>query len=138
MQLKSTKLHKYLGAEDGGDSVVVINRTSASDWETFRVSSSNQCNLALVLYVRSLHQVISPFVYQMQLWRIDENSFNFRVTKKKFMGLSRKETNRIVAVQDQPGDKETFQIVRKEGKPNRIRIQASNGLFLQVLLPLLS
>ncbi|KAL6227791.1 hypothetical protein ACLB2K_001747 [Fragaria x ananassa] len=101
VQLKSTKLHKYLGAEDGGDSVVVINRTSASDWETFR------------------------------LWRIDENSFNFRVTKKKFMGLSRKETNRIVAVQDQPGDKETFQIVRKEGKPNRIRIQASNGLFLQ-------
>ncbi|XP_062007028.1 probable glucan 1,3-beta-glucosidase A isoform X2 [Rosa rugosa] len=103
VQLKSTKLQNYLAAENGGDSIVVINRTAASDWETFR------------------------------LWRIDENSFNFRVSNKQFVGLSRQGTNRIVAMRDAPGDTETFRIVRKDGEPNRIRIQASNDLFLQAI-----
>ncbi|XP_040369674.1 probable glucan 1,3-beta-glucosidase A isoform X2 [Rosa chinensis] len=103
VQLKSTKLQNYLAAENGGDSIVVINRTAASDWETFR------------------------------LWRIDENSFNFRVSNKQFVGLSSEGTNRIVAMRDAPGDTETFLIVRKDGEPNRIRIQASNGLFLQAI-----
>ncbi|KAK9949660.1 hypothetical protein M0R45_005177 [Rubus argutus] len=101
VQFKSIKLQRYLAAEKGGGSVVVINRTSPSAWETFR------------------------------LWRINENSYNFRVSNKQFVGLSRLGTNRIVAMRDAPGVNETFWIVRKDGEPNRVRIQASNGLFLQ-------
>lgn len=37
MQLLSTKLQRYLTAEDGGGAAVVANRDSASGWETFRV-----------------------------------------------------------------------------------------------------
>lgn len=57
VQLMSTKLQKYLSAESGGGTIVVANRTSASDWETFR------------------------------LWRVDETTFNFRVFNKQFAGL---------------------------------------------------
>lgn len=74
----------------------------------------------------------------MQLWRINENSYNFRVSNKQFVGLSRRGTNRIVAMRDAPGVTETFRIVRKDGEPNRVRIEASNGLFLQVLFPLVA
>ncbi|XP_068315828.1 probable glucan 1,3-beta-glucosidase A [Pyrus communis] len=100
VQFKSTKLQKYLAAENGGGSgsTVVVNRDSASGWETFR------------------------------LWRIDESSFNFRVFNKQFVGLSNQD---VVAVSGSPGNSETFRIVRKDGDPNRVRIQASNGLFLQ-------
>ena len=38
----------------------------------------------------------------------------------------------IVAVASTPGIWETFQIVRKSDDVNRVRIQASNGFFLQV------
>lgn len=40
VQLLSTKLNKYLCAENGGGTIVVANRTSASGWETFRVCFS--------------------------------------------------------------------------------------------------
>lgn len=44
VQFKSTKLQKYIAPENGGGSgsVVVVNRDSASGWETFRVCSSSQ------------------------------------------------------------------------------------------------
>jgi len=40
---------KYLCAESGGGTIIVANRTSASSWETFRVSEHifdvvNNCN----------------------------------------------------------------------------------------------
>ncbi|KAM7252999.1 hypothetical protein ACFE04_025617 [Oxalis oulophora] len=57
LQFKSVTVGKYLVAENGGGTVVVANRTSASGWETFRV------------------------------WRIDENNFNFRVFNGQFVGL---------------------------------------------------
>jgi len=41
----STKLQKYLCAENGGGSIVVANRTKASGWETFRVGSSIQTHI---------------------------------------------------------------------------------------------
>ncbi|GMN33688.1 hypothetical protein TIFTF001_004295 [Ficus carica] len=81
--LKSTKVNKYLTAEDGGGSLVVANREEASDWETFR------------------------FVQK------DQNA-------------------RVVAVNNVPGGWETFEIERKAEDRNRIRIKASNGLYLQV------
>ena len=51
------------------------------------------------------------------------------------MGLSNQD---VVAVSDSPGNSETFRIVRKDGDLNRVRIQASNGLFLQVLFLLVA
>ncbi|XP_042495605.1 probable glucan 1,3-beta-glucosidase A [Macadamia integrifolia] len=98
----SVKLQKYLSAENGGDSFVVANRASASDWETFR------------------------------LWRINESTFNLRVFDKKFVGLSKRGHRvRAVAHSNQPGTSEAFQIVRNTNDTNRIRILAPNGHFLQ-------
>ena len=37
VQFMSTKLQRYLTAENGGGADVVANRNSASGWETFRV-----------------------------------------------------------------------------------------------------
>ncbi|PQM36022.1 putative glucan 1 3-beta-glucosidase A [Prunus yedoensis var. nudiflora] len=104
VQFKSTKLQKYIAPENGGGSgsVVVVNRDSASGWETFR------------------------------LWRIDESSFNLRVFNKQFVGLPNQDQGTgLIAVSDSPGNTETFRIVRNDGDRNRVRIQASNGLFLQ-------
>lgn len=69
----------------------------------------------------------------MQLWRIDESSFNLRVFNKQFVGLSNQGTG-LIAVLDSPGNTETFRIVRNDGDRNRVHIQASNGLFLQVIV----
>ncbi|GMI67910.1 hypothetical protein HRI_000460300 [Hibiscus trionum] len=57
VQFLSTKLNKYLCAENGGGTLVVANRPSASDWEIFR------------------------------LWRVNESHFNLRVFNKQFVGL---------------------------------------------------
>ncbi|XP_076890801.1 putative glucan 1,3-beta-glucosidase A [Bidens hawaiensis] len=57
LQLKSKTIGKYLVAELGGGSIIAANRTSASNWETFR------------------------------LWRINETSFNIRVFNQQFLGL---------------------------------------------------
>ncbi|OMO56013.1 Glycoside hydrolase, family 5 [Corchorus capsularis] len=57
VQFLSTKLNKYLCAENGGGTIIVANSSSASGWETFR------------------------------LWRVNETYFNFRVFNKQFVGL---------------------------------------------------
>lgn len=70
----------------------------------------------------------------MQLWRITESSFQLRVFNKQFVGLENQgQGNTIVAVSTNPGDSETFEILRNSNDPNRIRFKASNGLFLQVI-----
>ncbi|KAL5078399.1 hypothetical protein RYX36_017383 [Vicia faba] len=104
VQLLSTKFQTYLSAENGGGDVIVANRGSASGWETFR------------------------------LWRVNNSSFNFRVFNKQFVGLNNQGGNKIVAVSDSPSNQETFQIIRNNDDPLKIRIKASNGLFLQVLI----
>ncbi|GMN33691.1 hypothetical protein TIFTF001_004293 [Ficus carica] len=100
IQLKSTKVNRYLSAENGGGSTVVANRESASGWETFR------------------------------LWRINENTFNLRVFNKQF--VQKDQNARVVAVNNVPGGWETFVIERKADDRNRVRIKASNGLYIQV------
>ncbi|PPS18837.1 hypothetical protein GOBAR_AA01751 [Gossypium barbadense] len=99
VQFLSTKLNKYLCAENGGGTVLVANRISPSDWETFR------------------------------LWRVNESYFNLRVLNKQFVGLG---NQGVKAVSNTPTHSETFQIVRKDDAPNRVRLKASNGFFLQV------
>ncbi|KAK6130701.1 hypothetical protein DH2020_035555 [Rehmannia glutinosa] len=39
VQLKSVTVGKYLSAENGGGTIIVANRTTASDWETFTVKT---------------------------------------------------------------------------------------------------
>ncbi|GMN33679.1 hypothetical protein TIFTF001_004294 [Ficus carica] len=102
VQFKSTMLQKYLCSENGGGTILVANRPIASTWETFR------------------------------LWRIDESSFNFRSFGKQFVGLENQgQGNTLVAVSNDPGNSENFQIIRNDEDPNRVRIRATNGLFLQ-------
>ncbi|XP_027366047.1 probable glucan 1,3-beta-glucosidase A [Abrus precatorius] len=103
VQFMSTKLQKYLCAENGGGSIVVANRTKASGWETFR------------------------------LWRVNETAFNFRVSNKQFVSLNQDGGNKLVADSDSPSDMETFQIVRNDDSPNRVRIRAPNGQLLQAI-----
>jgi hypothetical protein len=68
----------------------------------------------------------------MQLWRVSDSSFNFRVFNKQFVGLGSQGTE-VRADSNAPGNSETFEIVRNDDDPNRVRIKATNGLFLQVL-----
>ncbi|KAK6938178.1 Glycoside hydrolase, family 5 [Dillenia turbinata] len=102
MQLKSVTTGKFLGAESRGRTIIVANRSAASEWETFL------------------------------LWRINENTFNFRVFNGKFVGLDTQgNVIDVVAAATVPGSSETFQIVRKSNDLSRFRIKAPNGFFLQ-------
>ncbi|ESR41395.1 Mannan endo-1,4-beta-mannosidase [Citrus sinensis] len=104
VQFMSTKFQKYIAAESGGGTIVVANRTSASGWETFR------------------------------LWRVNETFYNFRVNNKQFIGLENQgQGNGLVAVSNTAGYSETFQIVRKDGDSSRVRLSASNGMFIQAI-----
>ncbi|PRQ21502.1 putative glucan 1,3-beta-glucosidase [Rosa chinensis] len=102
LQFKSVTTGKFLAAENGGGSIIVANRTSASGWETFK------------------------------LWRINETTFNFRVFGKQFVGIDVKGNGKdVVAVVTAPGVSETFEIIRKPDDSSRVRIKAPNGFFLQ-------
>lgn len=69
-----------------------------------------------------------------QLWRVNETFYNFRVNNKQFIGLENQgQGNGLVAVSNTAGYSETFQIVRKDGDSSRVRLSASNGMFIQVL-----
>ncbi|XAR62183.1 Glucan 1,3-beta-glucosidase [Bertholletia excelsa] len=103
LQFKSVTVGKYLCAESGGGTILVANRSTASGWETFK------------------------------LWRINKSRFRLRVFNKQFVGLDATGGgNQVVAVVETPGKSETFEIVRNSTNETRVRIKASNGLFLQV------
>ncbi|XP_065848090.1 probable glucan 1,3-beta-glucosidase A [Euphorbia lathyris] len=65
-----------------------------------------------------------------KLWRINETSFNLRVFNKQFVGFD--PTSKVVAISNITGTAETFEIVRGSDDPTRVRIRASNGMFVQV------
>lgn len=70
----------------------------------------------------------------MQLWRVNETAFNFRVSSKQFVRLTNQdEGNNLLADSSSPSDMETFEILRNDDDPNKVRIRAPNGQFLQVL-----
>ncbi|KAK7385281.1 hypothetical protein VNO78_30996 [Psophocarpus tetragonolobus] len=98
LQFKSVTTQKYLCAESGGGNIIVANRPAASGWETFR------------------------------LWRLNENTFRFRVFNKQFVGL---DGVKVVAFSHTPTNSETFNIVKESDNSNRVRIKASNGYFVQ-------
>ncbi|GAU34391.1 hypothetical protein TSUD_217310 [Trifolium subterraneum] len=98
LQFKSVTTGKYLCAESGGGTILVANRTTASSWETFR------------------------------LWRINKETFRFRVFNKQFVGLD--EIN-VVAVTNSSTDSLTFHIVKENDNSTLVRIKASNGYFVR-------
>ncbi|XP_058751089.1 probable glucan 1,3-beta-glucosidase A [Vicia villosa] len=98
LQFKSVTTGKYLCAESGGGTILVANRTSASSWETFR------------------------------LWRLNEETFRFRVFNKQFVGL---DEIKAVAVTNSSTESETFHIVKQNDNSTLVRIKASNGYYLQ-------
>jgi hypothetical protein len=65
----------------------------------------------------------------LQLWRINETTFNLRVFGGQFMGVAT--DGAVVATALSPGQSEAFQLVRNPDK-TRTRIMAPNGFFLQV------
>lgn len=67
----------------------------------------------------------------LQLWRINETTFNLRVFGNQFVGVN--STAGVVATANTPGPSETFQLVRWNSDKSRVRIRAPNGLFLQVI-----
>ncbi|VAH02348.1 unnamed protein product [Triticum turgidum subsp. durum] len=98
LQFKSVTQNAFVAAENGGGAALVANRPSASGWESFK------------------------------LWRINHNTFNFKVSNNQFVTVS---GVNVVATASAPGQTETFQLVRSYGDKNRMRIRASNGSFLQ-------
>ncbi|KAF7816945.1 putative glucan 1,3-beta-glucosidase A [Senna tora] len=65
---------------------------------------------------------------KFRLWRINENTFQIRVPKDQFLGI---DGTQVVAVVVNPTDDENFEIIRGSKDPNRVRIKASNGYYLQ-------
>ncbi|KAF7816944.1 putative glucan 1,3-beta-glucosidase A [Senna tora] len=65
---------------------------------------------------------------KFRLWRINENTFQIRVPKDQFLGI---DGTQVVAVVVDPTDEENFEIIRGSKDPNRVRIKASNGYYLQ-------
>ncbi|KAK7275741.1 hypothetical protein RIF29_16863 [Crotalaria pallida] len=98
LQFKSVTTGKYLCAESGGGTILLANCTGTSGWETFR------------------------------LWRLNKNTFRFRVFNKQFVGI---DGVNVVAVSDSSTDSETFHFVKESGNSSKVRIKASNGYFLQ-------
>ncbi|KAI0498593.1 hypothetical protein KFK09_019483 [Dendrobium nobile] len=102
LRLKSVTQKNYLSAKNGGGWTIIANKPSASTWETFK------------------------------LWRITETTFQFRVHNWHFFGID--DNGNLVATSTSSDDLDfshTFVIVREDDKPNRIRIKAPNGSFLQ-------
>ena len=96
LQFKSVTQNAYVAAEQGGGAALIANWASASGWETFK------------------------------LWRIDKNTFNFKVFSNQFVTLA---GVNVVATASMPGPSETFKLVRNK---NMMRIKAPNGSFVQV------
>lgn len=67
----------------------------------------------------------------MQLWRINETTFNLRTSGNQFVGIGASD-GIIVATANVPSLPETFQIMRCSFDKNRVRIKAANGYFVQV------
>src|ERR1044072_1401720 len=67
----------------------------------------------------------------VKLWRINEVTFRFRVFNKQFVGL---DGINAVAVTKTSTNSETFHVVKESESSSRVRIKASNGYFLQVII----
>lgn len=69
----------------------------------------------------------------MQLWRINETTFNFRTAGGQFLGIGASDGIIVATATAPPGLPEKFQIVRSPFDKNRVRIKAANGYFVQAI-----
>ncbi|CAL9108157.1 unnamed protein product, partial [Musa acuminata var. zebrina] len=99
VRFQSLNSQKYLSAEKGVGMEIVANRSTASDWETFK------------------------------LWRVDENTFQFRAFAGQFQSVSNGAVVAITKNANRPESK--FVVVKNDQNPKLVRIKASNGRFLQ-------
>lgn len=140
LHLLSVARGKYLCPDNGGGSIIVANRFIPSSWETFKVGDLfhqylrfiSHTSLRIFIRIKDIgdEKRLNWWLHlKWQLWRVDSTHFQFRVFLKQFVGVNT--GGKAVAVATQPGPSETFEIVRNPADPNRIRIKASNGLFLQ-------
>jgi len=60
----------------------------------------------------------------LQLWRIDKETFKFRVFNKQFVGL---DGYNVVTISNSSIDSETFHIVKENDNSILVRIKPSNG-----------
>lgn len=101
IQLQSTMLGTFVCAEDGGGSIVVVNRSSASGWETFRI------------------------------WRVRDGTYQLRAFNKQFVRAVNAGGGSVDAVTNTPEEWETFQIIRNPSNKNQVHIKAYNGMYIQ-------
>eukprot|EP00253_Pinus_taeda_P000728 PITA_00728 len=101
IQLKSMKLGTYVVAEDGGGTIMAVNRTNPSGWETF------------------------------SLWRVRDGYYQLRVFNKQFVGADNGGGGIVEAVATTPNSSETFQIIRNQANANSVHIKVLNGMYMQ-------
>ena len=101
LQFKSVARNRYLAAEQGGGGAIVADREQPSGWETFKVSrwSPEMCVHGRCHTQQPVPQ--TKLSVSMQLWRIDETTFNFRVFGNQFVGVDG--AGRVVATATTPG-----------------------------------
>lgn len=101
IQLKSMKLGTYVVAEDGGGTIMAVNRTNPSGWET------------------------------LTLWRVRDGCYQFRVFNKQFVGADNGGRGVVKAVATTPERWETFQIIRNPANHTIVHIKVFNGMYIQ-------
>ncbi|KAF7815595.1 putative glucan 1,3-beta-glucosidase A [Senna tora] len=98
IQFKSVTSQKNLCANSGGGDFIVTSCDETCEFDHFR------------------------------LWRVNENTFRFRVPKNQFVGL---EGTVVVAVVTNDTESATFEIIRESQDSKLVRLKASNGYYLQ-------
>ncbi|KAI4325677.1 hypothetical protein MLD38_031055 [Melastoma candidum] len=97
VQFRSVTLQKYVSADNGGGSSVSVDRDSPSSWET------------------------------LTLWRVSENSFQFRSSLGQFLTCAG-DGCAVFATAQSPSSSETFYIERNN---DRVHIKVSSGAYVQ-------
>lgn len=101
IQLQSTMLGTFICAENGGGTIVVVNRNSASGWETFTI------------------------------WRVTDGTYQLRAFNKQFVRAINAGGGIVDAVTNTPEQWETFKIIRNPSNKSQVHIQAYNSMYLQ-------
>lgn len=101
IQLQSTMLGTFICAENGGGTIVVVNRNSASGWETFTI------------------------------WRVTDGTYQLRAFNKQFVRALNAGGGIVDAVTNTPEQWETFKIIRNPSNKSQVHIQAYNSMYLQ-------
>lgn len=123
------KLGTYVVAEDGGGTIMAVNRTNPSGWETFSVCVCWQICAPTVCF---FDDEFWKWLVLLQLWRVRDGYYQLRVFNKQFVGADNGGGGIVKAVATTPNNSETFQIIRNPANPNSVHIKSFNGMYMQV------